>query len=183
MLPHDIALVWALVFPVWHPSRYQVLGMKTGQSSAAAPAADAFDVKNRLHYLSIHFLDRAEFGRMRLLREVTESWMDQKLKIPGFDFCSTPPQVPQEEIAKVPGADVALGSFDALKLEVLTREGSLVNIKPDEIKFFRSINDAICEDFEELHKDHQDRCSRCHLASQDDGIHPLKVTSIRIHMG
>ena len=123
-----------------------------------------FDCKNRLHYLGIHFLDKADFGRMRLVREITEAWMDQKLKITGFEFSSTPPKVADEEIKKIPGADVALGGFDALKLEVLVREGSSINIRPDETKFFRSINDAICEDFETLQKDHQENHAGSHLA-------------------
>ena len=123
-----------------------------------------FDCKNRLHYLGIHFLDKADFGRMRLVRDITEAWMDQKLKLPGFEFSSTPPRVPDEEIKKIAGADIALGSFDALKLEVLVREGSSINIRPDEAKFFRGISDAICDDFETLQKDHQENHAGSHLA-------------------
>ena len=134
--------------------------MKTSQNPVGS-----FDCKNRLHYLSIHVLDRAEFGKMRLTREITEAWMDQKLKIPGFDFSATPPRVADDEINKVPGAAVAMGSFDSLKLEVLSREGNGIKIKPDEAKFFRSINDAICDDFEQLHKDHQERFSQCFPAA------------------
>lgn len=133
--------------------------MKIQQSSTLT-----FDCKNRLHYLGIHFLDQAEFGRMRLVREITEAWMDHKLKITGYDFTDTPPQVPDSEIKKIPGSDIALGSFDSLKLEVLAREGSLINIRSDEAKFFKSINDAIGEDFEKLQKDHQEKYASCHLA-------------------
>jgi hypothetical protein len=149
-----------IVCIVCHHCRVQVFDMKTSQNPVGS-----FDCKNRLHYLSIHVLDRAEFGKMRLTREITEAWMDQKLKIPGFDFSATPPRVADDEINKVPGAAVAMGSFDSLKLEVLSREGNAIKIKPDEAKFFRSINDAICDDFEQLHKDHQERFSQCFPAA------------------
>eukprot|EP00435_Cladocopium_sp_Y103_P061906 s492_g23.t1 len=136
------------------PHGEAVLNMKINQNSTLP-----FDCKNRLHYLGIHFMDKADFGRMRLVREITEAWMDQKLKIPGFEFSTTPPQVPDEELKKIPGADIAMGSFDSLKLEVLTREGTAINIKSDEAKFFRGTNDAICDEFEQLVKDHQENHS------------------------
>lgn len=107
-------------------------------------------------------MDKADFGRMRVVREVLESWMDGKLKISGFDFQSVPPTVPQEQISLIPGADIAMGSFDRLAMEVLVREGASIVLKPDEIRYWRSINDEFLEEFEQLLKHHNEQYSQCH---------------------
>lgn len=118
------------------------------------PSQSGFDFKNKLHYLSIHFLEGGEFGHMRLMREVTEQWMDGRLKIPGFEFDTQPPTIPESEISKIPGGDIAMGSFDKLKLEVLARDGANVIVKSDECKYWRSMSDGYAEEFEVLHKEH-----------------------------
>eukprot|EP00438_Fugacium_kawagutii_P016842 Skav203801 [mRNA] locus=scaffold206:687751:698389:+ [translate_table: standard] len=131
----------------------------------ASSTIEGFDVKHQLHYLSVHFMDSGEFGKARLLREITEAFLDSKIKVPGFEgFTSQCPAVPEEDLLKVPGAKVAMGSVDALKLEVLVREGASVIIKPDEAKYFRSIPDQYCEEFEVLYKQHGEKYAQC-LAS------------------
>ena len=135
----------------------QVLDLKTGP-----PSASGFDYRNKLHYIGIHWLDKAEFDRMRVIREVLECWMDGKLKIPGFEFQSVPPSVPDSEISQIPGADIAMGSFDRLAMEVLVREGTSIVLKADEIRYWRSINDDFLEEFEGLLKHHNQEYSQCH---------------------
>lgn len=132
---------------------------------ASGASIDGFDLKHQLHYLSVHFMDSGEFGKARLVRGITESFMDSKIKVAGFDeFTSQCPAVPEEDLLKVPGAKVAMGCVDSLKLEVLTRDGASVIIKPDEAKYFRSIPDQYCEEFERLFKEHGDRYAQCSLA-------------------
>eukprot|EP00435_Cladocopium_sp_Y103_P012551 s4234_g3.t1 len=116
-----------------------VLDLKMGP-----PSASGFDFRNKLHYIGVHWMDKSEFGRMRVVREVLEAWMDGKLKISGFEFQSVPPSVPQDQISLIPGADVAMGSVDRLEMEVLVRDGGSVVIKPDEIRYWRSIRDEFC---------------------------------------
>eukprot|EP00913_Durusdinium_trenchii_P002140 g1977.t1 len=102
--------------------------------------------------------DEGFSAQARLMREVTEAFLDSKIKVEGFaEFNANCPAVSEEELSKVPGAKVALGSVDALKLEVLVRDGASVIIKPDEAKYFRSIPDRYCEEFEKLFKEHGEK--------------------------
>ena len=138
----------------------EVLDLKANLASI-----ESFDTKHQLHYLSVHFMDNGEFGKARLMREVTEAFLDSKIKVEGFaEFNANCPAVSEEELSKVPGAKVALGSVDALKLEVLVRDGASVIIKPDEAKYFRSIPDRYCEEFEKLFKEHGEKYAQCFLA-------------------
>ncbi|CAJ1438354.1 unnamed protein product [Effrenium voratum] len=108
----------------------------------------------KLHYMSAHFLEEPEFGKARLMAELTDMWLDKKLNIAGLGFTSEPPKISQDEINKIPGALIATGSIDRLKLEVCSREGARIIIKPDEDKFWSSQTGTIAEDYAAIKADH-----------------------------
>lgn len=109
----------------------------------------------RLHYLSVGFVDDVEFGKARLACELTDLWLDKKLDMPGCSFKSEPPTLSQGEIDKIPGAAVATGSVDRLKLEVCVRDGAKICIKPDEDRYWRAQGGVIAEEYQTLKDDHE----------------------------
>ena len=109
----------------------------------------------KLHYMSVSFIDDAEFGRARLMSELAEYWLDRKLDIAGLGFNEPQPTLSPEELAKVPGAEVAMGgSVDKLKLEVCVRDGLRVLIKPDEDRYWSAQAGEIGEQYALLKSDH-----------------------------
>ena len=134
----------------------KVLDLKVEPTSGPS-----FDFKHKLHYLSVHLLNSREFGHARVMREVTEAWMDGKIATPGLEFNSQPPPVPAEELARVPGAEIAMGNIDKLKMEVLVRENTNLVINRDETKYWRSIQDGFADEFEKLFKEHAEKFATC----------------------
>lgn len=109
----------------------------------------------KLHYMSLSFFEDVEFGRARLAVECTDFWLDQKLSMPGCTFKADAPQLSPAEIEKVPGALVATGSVDRLKLEVCARDGARIVIKPDEDRYWKAQGGTIAEEYQALKEDHE----------------------------
>ena len=140
----------------WEQQSAQAFDLKN-----ATVGPDSFNFKDRLHYLSLHFLDSPEFGAARILRELSEAWLDGKVDFPGAKFEKDPQTLSDQEPEQIPGAKVATGAVDALKLEVLVRDGAKVVIKPDEARFWQVQSDGIASDFEALEKNHRTNFMEC----------------------
>ena len=101
--------------------------------------AESLDCR-RLFYLSPHVLDSkngAAYGKNRILRELLDAWCDRKLTYAGVVCEDAPTQLTDAELDSIPGAQV-LRSADALQLEVTVRNGSCVEIHPDQVKLWTS---------------------------------------------
>ena len=108
----------------------------------------------KLHYLSVSFIDDVEFGKARLLCELTDHWLDKTIQVPGFKFKAEAPKITEAEIAKIPGAAAAVSSVDKIKFEVCVRDGARVIIKPDEDRYWSAQKGALSEEYASLKEDH-----------------------------
>ena len=87
---------------------------------------------DQLYYQSVQWLMKDVYGHVRLTREITEAYTQQKFEHAGQRFSMDAPELSQEEIDSIPGARASLGSLDSLKFEALERVGEKMVIKSDE---------------------------------------------------
>ena len=110
---------------------------------------------SKLHYMSLSFIDETDFGKARLAVELTDYWLDSKFDMPGCAFKPEAPRLTAAEMEKVPGAAIATGNVDRLKLEVCAREGARIVIKSDEDRFWKAQGGTITEEYMALKQDHE----------------------------
>lgn len=114
-----------------------------------------FDWK-KVHYMSVHFLDSAEnatYGKNRVLRDLLDAWCEKKMSFAGIQFRDDDVKLSEEELAAIPGSEI-VKSVDALKLEVTVRNGSSVEVHPDQIRQWRSAGGMYTEEFDKLVANH-----------------------------
>lgn len=135
--------------------------------------AESLDCR-RLFYLSSHILDSknvAAYGKNRILRELLDAWCDRKLTYAGVVCDDTPSQLTDDELASIPGSEV-LRSADALKLEVTVRNGSCVEIHPDQVKLWtttKPFDAEFASVLEEHNRDFKDILAEAGVLTSKDG--------------
>lgn len=115
-----------------------------------------FDFKS-VYYMSVHFLDsaeNAEYGKTRVLRELLDAWCDKRMSFAGIKFEDSEIKLSDEELSQIPGSEV-VKSVDALKLEVTVRNGSSIEVHPDQIKTWRAQGGSYASEFEKLLTEHE----------------------------
>jgi hypothetical protein len=110
---------------------------------------------SRIYYLSLHVIGDPMFGQARMMRELTDAWLEKKMTMPGFAFTDKAPPLKQEDLDKIPGVKLALGGVDAMPLEVCVREGTLVVIQRDEDRFWVSQGGPITDQYLLLKANHE----------------------------
>ena len=108
----------------------------------------------RLYYHSINWLTAEKFGPGRLVREVTDAYLEGKFEHAGHKFSSQSPELTQAELDSIPGAAASMGSWDAIKFEVVERSGDKFQVKVDEHKFWLSQGGALADQYTQLHDQH-----------------------------
>ena len=110
----------------------------------------------KLYYISIKLKsdDVNKFGENRLLREISDMYLDKKLVWHGQKFEDTPPRLTDAELKNIPGAFEAVKDLESIRFEVLLRDGLKAVIKADETKMWSSQGDGIAEEFQELKEKH-----------------------------
>ena len=148
---------------------------------------------SKLHYMSLSFIEDVEFGKARLECALTDYWLDKKFEMPGLAFKADAPQLTQAEMDRVPGAAIASGAVDRLKLEVCAREGARIIIKPDEDRYWKAQGGTITEEYQALKDDHEKNyekllanimqrrqgSSRSHTQGEEDGADPMPIQDDR----
>lgn len=112
----------------------------------------SFDCEN-LRYLSVSWLGRDAFDHCRLQREILNAWLQKKLNY-GSRFSESSPPLSSEEIKSVPGGEAILSGLDSLKWEVLERNGSRMQIKQDEHRYWSGQNGDVGETYKALKLEH-----------------------------
>lgn len=115
-----------------------------------------FDFKS-VYYMSAHFIDsaeNAEYGKTRVLRELLDAWCDKRMSFAGIKFEDSEIKLSDEELSQIPGSEV-VKSVDALKLEVTVRNGSSIEVHPDQIKTWRAQGGSYASEFEKLLTEHE----------------------------
>ena len=110
----------------------------------------------RVYYLSTHFLDSAEtaeYGKTRVVRELLDAWCDKRMVHAGIKYTDAEVKLSEEELSQIPGSEV-VKSVDALKLEVTVRNGSSIEIHPDQVKLWKTQGGNYAEEFEKLVQNH-----------------------------
>eukprot|EP00435_Cladocopium_sp_Y103_P021182 s564_g5.t1 len=110
----------------------------------------------RIYYLSTHFLDSpetAEYGKTRIVRELLDAWCDKRMVYAGIKFTDSDVKLSEEELSQIPGSEV-VKSVDALKLEVTVRNGSSIDIHPDQVKLWKTQGGNYADEFEKLVQNH-----------------------------
>ena len=131
-----------------------------------------FNFKN-LYYLSVNISapeSTSKYGRRRLIMEATEAWLNKQLVYAGIAFNDSEASLADAEIAKIPGSEI-LKSLDAVKFEVCVRNGSAIEIHPDETKFWLGQEEGVADEFKVL-KAHHDE----HYKNKLCGIIQSKTT-------
>ena len=109
------------------------------------------DTLNNLFYFSVHFDEGSfQFADAKVKRELCDLWLEDKIKTPGFVFQNRPPVLEERDVEHIPGAKVAMGHVDSLKLEVCVREGGSILIHPDETRYWQGAEDGYLKTFKEL---------------------------------
>ena len=85
-----------------------------------------------LFYQSVQWIMKDRFGAARLTREVTDGWTQRRFEHGGHRFNMDAPELSQQEIDSIPGAQASLGNFDSMKFEMLERINDRMCIKADE---------------------------------------------------
>ena len=107
--------------------------------------------------MSIHFLDSAEnatYGKNRVLRDLLDAWCEKRMVYAGVKYNDTETKLSDSELAAIPGAEV-IRSVDALKLEVTVRNGSSVEIHPDQVKQWSTQGGNYNDQFQKLLAEHE----------------------------
>ena len=126
----------------------QVLQHKLDKS-----AFGSFDCEH-LRYLSVSWIGRDPFGHCRLQREILNAWLQKKLNY-GSTFSESSPPLSSEEIKSVPGGEAVLTGLDSLKWEVLERNGTRMQIKQDEHRYWTGQTGEIGETYNALKLEHE----------------------------
>lgn len=110
----------------------------------------------KLHYLSLHSLDKQQFsyGRMRVVRELTDSFFDGAVTYGGARFQNEPVRLTDEELAQIPGSGV-LKSADSLPLQVLVRDGVNVVVHPDYVRKWSNCGGELGQQYKKLVAEHE----------------------------
>ena len=114
---------------------------------------DGWSAQN-LHYLSVSWISQDSYGHNRLVRQVLDKWMAQKIEHGGHRFSNQPPVLTQEEINSIPGGEASTGNMDSMKFEVLERVGAQMQIKRDEAAFWGSQQGELAESYTALKEGH-----------------------------
>ena len=126
----------------------------------------------RIYYLSTHFLDSpetAEYGKTRVVRELLDAWCDKRMVHAGIKYTDSDVKLSEEELSQIPGSEV-VKSVDALKLEVTVRNGSSIEIHPDQAKLWKTRGGTMLMSLKSLFK-HMTRPTRtCWLGSSTLGV-------------
>jgi len=110
----------------------------------------------RIYCLSTHFLDSpetAEYGKTRVVRELLDAWCDKRMVHAGIKYTDSDVKLSEEELSQIPGSEV-VKSVDALKLEVTVRNGSSIEIHPDQAKLWKTQGGNYADEFEKLVQTH-----------------------------
>ena len=111
---------------------------------------------DNLYYLSLHQDSvQHEYGKKRVEQDLVQLWLDGKLKT-GKRRDPTPPDLTPEEIACVPGGSAAMGNLQSLKLDACVVRQSKIEVLQDDIRYFQSIPDGYCDEFNILMQQHND---------------------------
>ena len=141
---------------------------------------DGWSAQN-LHYLSVSWISQDSYGHNRLVRQVLDKWMAQKIEHGGHRFSNQPPVLTQEEINSIPGGEASTGNMDSMKFEVLERVGAQMQIKRDEAAFWGSQQGELAESYTALKEGHAQLLTK--LANQmqsADGAEPGPASSPEI---
>ncbi|CAJ1386512.1 unnamed protein product [Effrenium voratum] len=145
---------------------------------------------DNLYYLSVSWLSNDTFGQTRLLREVTNAWLQRRFGYSGQKFSDQPPSLTAEEISSIPGAEASLGNLDSMRFEVLGRIADQMQIKQDEHKFWAAQGGEISETYNAWREQHaqllsklgaqgsEARGSGIHLKSKDET--PSEVAGVEL---
>ena len=115
---------------------------------------------DNLYYLSVSWLSNDTFGQTRLLREVTNAWLQRRFGYSGQKFSDQPPSLTAEEISSIPGAEASLGNLDSMRFEVLGRIADQMQIKQDEHKFWAAQGGEISETYNASREQHAQLLSK-----------------------
>ena len=113
-----------------------------------------------LYYHSVSWLSKDQYGAARLLREVADAWVSQRLEHCNQKFSRDEPSLTQAEIASIPGGSSSMAGLDSVHFTVLERQGSKMVIKGDEDVYWTSQVGPYAEEFNTLKSQHQDLLAR-----------------------
>ena len=118
-----------------------------------------FNTRN-LFYHSVSWLGKDQYGAARLLREVADAWVSQRLVHCGQKFSRDEPNLTQAEVASIPGASSTMAGLDSVHFTVLERQGSKMMIKADEDVYWASQVGPYAEEYNALKRQHLDLVAR-----------------------
>lgn len=110
---------------------------------------------HNLFYHSVSWLGKDQYGAARLLREVADAWVGQRLVHCGQKFSKDEPSLSPAEISTIPGASSSMAGLDSVAFTVLERKGSKMHIKSDEDTYWSSQLGPLAEEYAKLKKHHQ----------------------------
>eukprot|EP00435_Cladocopium_sp_Y103_P052879 s246_g16.t1 len=111
-----------------------------------------------LFYQSVQWIMKDPFGAARLTREVTDGWTQRRFEHGGHRFNMETPELSQQEIDSIPGAQASLGNLDSMKFEMLERINDRM--------YWSSQTGSLLAEYEELRQHH------ANLAGQSTAVVP-----------
>jgi hypothetical protein len=132
----------------------KVLNLRLGEKLPSCK----FDF-NKLYYLSTHILNGdavKNYGKARLQQEATEAWITKRLIYAGITYDDSKVSLNDAELDLIPGSKI-LSSVDALKFEICVRNGTNIDVHPDECRYWDAQDLEFSSKFLVLKKEHDQK--------------------------
>jgi len=95
-----------------------------------------------------------DFGKARIANLLTDMWTENTLDLPSCPYERTAPSLTAEELASIPGAEIATGKLELLRLQSCCRVNDKIVIKEDAKREWTSVDDDFHAQFTVLSVEH-----------------------------